>query len=197
MIMNEVIVTVTNRKTGEQYIAKSYPDSDREDDGVLDYYYVPVYEITISSRNTSKKWKAVRFMPFWNDPNTPSTTYRTKGFVNSGLHKFSKQAVSAYFPKYSTHNRYSPDRGAIRIRNNFLIHAGPRSLTDSGWGGAGCVEVIGDFRKFKQDIRDLAGIKNTVEAGDAIASMVEKGKLFVEVQYAIPPIFMKQRVQSP
>lgn len=195
--MNEVTVTVTNRKTGEQYVARSYPDSDKEDDGVIDYYYVPVYEITISSGSTAKKWKAVRFMPFWNDPNAPNTDYKTKGFVNSGLHKFSRQAVSAYLPKYSTHNRYSPDRGAIRIRNNFLIHAGPRSLLDLGWGAAGCVEIIGDFGKFKQDIRDLAGISDTVEAGDAIASMVGKGKLFVEVQHATPPDFRKQRVQSP
>lgn len=194
--MNIVTITVTNRKTGDTYQAKSYPDADKNNDGRIELYNTPVYEINITSGTTTKTWKAVRFMPFWNDPASPSTKYKSQGFINSGLHKFHKQAVSLYLPNYGTQNRFSPYRGGIQIRNNFLIHAGPVDLNDSGWGSAGCVEIIGDFGKFKQDIRDLAGISNTVEPGQAITKLVEKRKLFVEVEYATPPNF-KNLMVSP
>ena len=132
-----------------------------------------MYYVEIKSIAGTKTWKAVRFMPYWNDPAAPDTRYRAQGFINSGLHKFSKQAVSLYLPNYGTHNRYSPFRGAIQIKNSFLIHAGPQNLHDFGWGSAGCVEIIGDFGKFKKNIRDLAGISSATEAGTAISNLVQ------------------------
>jgi hypothetical protein len=77
-----------------------------------------------------------------------------------------------------------------------LIHAGPKNLLDTGWGSAGCVEIIGDFGRFKQDIRDLSGIGSTMEAGLAIFKLVQNRKLFVQVQYDTPPNF-KSLMVSP
>ncbi len=194
--MNEVTITVTNRKTGDTYQARSYPDSDKNNDGVIELYNTPVYEVELVSGSTKKIWKAVRFMPYWNDPISPNAHYRSRGFINSGLHSFPKQAVPTYLPNYGTQNRYSPFRGAIQIRNNFLIHAGPRNLSDSGWGAAGCVEVIGDFSQFKKDIRNLAGIGGGVEAGTAISQLVQHKKLFIQIQQESPPNF-RNHVVTP
>ena len=189
--MNVVTITVTSRKTGDSYEARSYPDSDKNNDGVVELYRVPVYEVEISSGANKKTWTAVRFMPYWNDPGTPNTHYKTKGFVNSGLHKHPKQIVSLYLPNYGTQNRYSPFRGAIQIRDSFLIHAGPRDLTDVGWGSAGCIEIIGDFDQFKKDIRDLAGMSSISDPGIAINKLVQNRKILVQLEYATPPDFTK------
>jgi hypothetical protein len=187
--MNDVTITVTNRKTGNYYQAKSYPDSDKDNDGIRELYRTPVYEIELQSGSNIKIWPCVRFMPYWNDPSAPNNNYKTLGFVNAGLHQFTKTAVSLFLPNYGTQNRVSPYRGAIQIRDNFLIHAGPKSMREIGWGSAGCVEIIGDFSLFKQDIRDLAGISNTVEPGLAIATLVKNSKLYVQVLYDTPPNF--------
>ena len=151
-------------------------------------YKTSVYEGHISQGNQKIVWEAVRFMPYWNDPKSPDPHYKTKGFVNSGLHAL-KKAVSLYLPNYFTVNRHSPNRGAIQMRDDFLIHAGPRTRFASGWGSAGCVEVVGDFDKFKVDIRDMAGIKPTVLAGTALTQLAANKKLFIEVEYANPPNF--------
>lgn len=194
--MKEVTITVTNRKTGDYYQARSFPDSDMDNDGAIELYRVPVYEVEIQSGSDIRKWTAVRFMPYWNDPKSPSAHYKTLGFVNSGLHKFPKQAVSLYLPNYGTHNRYSPYRGAIQIHRSFLIHAGPKNLKDIGWGSAGCVEIIGDFGQFKNDIRDLSGLSNTMEPGIAITKLVQNRKLLVQLEYSTPPNFKNSVIGS-
>ena len=192
--MDSVTITVTNRKTGDTYKARSYPDDDKDNDGVIEFYSTPVYFIDIKSKAGTKTWKAVRFMPYWNDPAAPDPGYRARGFLNSGLHKFPKQAVSLYLPNYPIHNRYSPHKGAIQIRNNFLVHAGPSNLSDIGWGSAGCVEVIGDFGQFKRDIRNLAGINAATTEDAALSNLVRNKKLFIELEYDTPPIFLNHRV---
>ena len=63
-----------------------------------------------------------------------------------------------YDANYNTSNSPSPHKGAIQIQNSFLIHSGPPTLEDSGWGSAGCVEIIGDFSEFKEDIKTVSGI---------------------------------------
>ncbi|MGH1438982.1 MAG: hypothetical protein ACRBBR_02625 [Cellvibrionaceae bacterium] len=194
--MKDVTVVVTNKKTGQHYYAHSYPDRDIDNNGKNDVYKTPIYEVHIIQGANKIVWHAVRFMPYWNDPKAPNPKYKTKGFVNSGLHSLNKRAVSLYLPNYFTRNRFSPNRGAIQLRNNFLIHAGPKTRFDYGWGSAGCVEIIGDFGKFKADIRDLSGIQTTVLPGDALAKMVANKKLFVEVQYATPPNFTKLMTAS-
>jgi hypothetical protein len=187
--MNKVLITVTGIETGDTYLAKSYPDSDYDNNGSKELYSTSVYKVTIESdanKTKKKEWKALRFMPYWNDPTNPSPKYKTKGWVNSGLTSIDKKKVTLYDKNYKVHNSYSPFGGAIQIQGNFLIHAGPSNIYESGWGAAGCVEIIGSFDDFKKDIADLAGI-NSKNLHEAMLSLVKSGNLFVEVQYALRP----------
>lgn len=185
--MLEVTIIITGQKTGEIYHAKSYPDFDFDNNGKMELYETPVYKVIIQTKKNRKEWKALRFMPFWNDPKNPSKKYRARGWVNSGLSNYmQKKAVTYYNPNYGTQNRYSPYSGAIQIRGNFLIHAGPKNLSEKGWGAAGCVEIIGNFDDFKNDIKKFSELK-TKSSHDAISALVKARKLFVEVKYAPTP----------
>ena len=189
--LNEVLIIISNEKTGDIYNARSYPDADYDNDGKLELYKTPVYKVYIKNKKIKKEWKALRFMPYWNDPKAPSQKYRSRGWVNSGLSQsISKKVVTYYNPKYGTQNRPSPFSGAIQIKDNFLIHAGPQNLFEAGWGGAGCVEIIGDFDKFKEDIRNLSG-SNKKNHHEAILELVKAKKLFVQVDFAVPPDLKK------
>lgn len=186
-ILNEVLIVISNEKTGETYLSRSFPDDDYDNNGKIELYKTPVYKVYIKSKGKKIAWKALRFMPYWNDPKKLSPAYKMRGWANSGLSSsIVKKLVTYYDPKYGTHNRPSPYSGAIQIKGNFLIHAGPENLLKSGWGAAGCVEIIGDFDKFKNDIRDLSG-SNIKNAHQAILDLVKAKKLFVRVEAAIAP----------
>ena len=199
-MLRKTTLTISNTQTGDKYYAKSYPDADYDNNGRMEAYETPVYWFYIegkdhAGRSKKIKWKALRFMPYWNDPARPSTHYRTKGWVNAGLHQLSKRAVTLYKPHYSVQNTPSPYDGAIQLRNSFLIHAGPPTLgqPDWGWGSAGCVEIVGNFNKFKADIQQLSGSrKPNVDA--AIQELVKARKLWVQVQLARPPKLRQKRV---
>jgi hypothetical protein len=187
--MNSILITVTGIKTGDTYYSRSYPDSDYDNNGKVELYSTPVYKVTIENEtNKTKKreWKALRFMPYWNDPKSPSPPYGTKGWANSGLTSVDRKKVTLYDKNYEVHNTTSPFGGAIQIQGNFLVHAGPADISQSGWGAAGCVEIIGSFDDFKKDIADLAGISYK-SLHEAMLSLVKSGKLFVEVHYAARP----------
>jgi len=193
-MLREVCIIISNVKTGEDYQAKSYPDPDIDNDGIGELYKTPVYYVYIDGTSRlgnreRKTWRAVRFMPYWNDPAAPSTNYRYRGFANSGLHEVKKKVVTSYNKYYGVRNTYSPYGGAIQIRNSFLIHAGPRNLRERGWGAAGCVEIIGNFNDFKKDIHIFSG-STAINSDDAILELVEKGMLFVQVDKATPPNFI-------
>ncbi|MCD2425527.1 hypothetical protein LQ567_22275 [Niabella pedocola] len=186
-----VNIIVTNNTTGDHYIGRSYPDSDYDNNGKTEYYKIPVYYVHLegmdsSNKKVTLKWKALRFMPYWNDPKQPDKRYRHRGWVNSGKHKVSKKKVTYYNPNYKIHNTYSPYDGAIQIEDSFLVHAGPASLSEYGWGAAGCVEIIGGFDKFKSDIQTLAGIPSKTSDA-AIQALVKAGQLYIQVDYAAPP----------
>jgi len=185
--MLAVTITISGQKTGETYLAKSYPHYDFNKNGRMELYETPVYRVFISTEKSKVEWKALRFMPYYNDPKSPSSKYGAKGWVNSGLRSpISKKAITYYNPNYGTRNRYSPCAGGIQIKGNFLIHAGPTSLLDSGWGAAGCVEIIGNFDKFKDDINKMSGLNKT-NSHDAIITLVKAKKLFVQVDFAATP----------
>ena len=185
--LNEVLITISGELTGDTYEARSYPDDDLNNNGLNELYKTPVFKVFLSQGSNLKEWKALRFMPFWNDPRRPTSAYKSQGFLNSGLSKtISKKLVTYYDPNYGVHNRYSPFGGAIRIRNNFLVHAGPQSLSDFGWGAAGCVEIVGDFDNFKDDIKELAN-SEILDPNKAILDMIKKKKLFIEVKHANAP----------
>lgn len=188
--LGKVVITVTARTTGKNYLARSYPDDDIDNNGKVELYETPVYRVFVDSLSgvlKCKSWNALRFMPYWNDPNDLDPHYSTKGWVNSGLHSVARKKVMHFNKKYTTSNRFSPNKGAFQIRDSFLIHAGPNSLAESGWGAAGCVEIIGDFTQFKRDICTVAGINNALDVDITLEKMVRAGKLFVEVENAKPP----------
>lgn len=190
-MLREVLITISNKKTKDTYLARSYPDKDFDDNGKKELYTTPVYEVYITGtdkdgNSVRKVWKALRFMPYWNDPKSPYKKYKTLGWVNAGLHKMVKKAVAYYDPAYGTQNTPSPYSGAIQLRNSFLIHAGPQSISNIGWGSAGCVEIIGNFNHFKNDIRDLSGASSSL-THSALLELVKARKLFVEVEKALPP----------
>ena len=106
--------------------------------------------------------------------------------MNAGLHALSKRAVPRYKPDYGVQNRDSPFGGAIVMRDFFYIHAGPQSLSEHGWGSAGCVEIVGNFDKFKDDIKLLSGSTKSL-VREAILELVKAKKLFIQVKYATPP----------
>lgn len=192
-----VLIIISNKKTGETYdLAKSYPHSDFDDDGIRETYSTPVFKVFIRNikddNKTQKEWSAIRFMPYWN-PQGAYTDYKTEGWINSGLSSRRKmKLVTLYKKNYEIHNTYSAFNGAIQITGNFLIHAGPKNLNDSGWGSAGCIEIIGDFNKFKQDIMLLSGSKKK-DPDDAILELVKAKKLFINIEPAQSPRFEKQR----
>ena len=186
-------VKFSNKKTNKPifYLARSYPDDDRDNNGRIEVYHVPVYKVFINGigpggAQVRKEWKALRFMPYWNDPKSPDKHYRTKGWVIAGLHNLAKKKVTIYNPSYGTQNRHSPFSGAIQMRDSFLIHAGPRNLQESAWGSSGCVEIIGNFDDFKKDIAELSG-SSKQNAGDAISELVSARKFYVQVDHAVPP----------
>jgi hypothetical protein len=192
MSLRVVDVVVSNKLTGESYEAKSYPNWDHDGDGRYEFYKTPIYYVYIDGTNAAgtrerRIWKAPRFMPYWNDPKAPDPHYKTLGFVNSGLTYVARKAVRLYKADYEVHNTYSEFGGAIQIQGSFLIHAGPEDLTASGWGAAGCVEIVGNFEDFKADILDLAGWKGTSH-DKGLEEMVAHGKLFVSVERAKAPV---------
>lgn len=185
--MEEVLITITSKTTGEEYLSRSYPHDDKDGNGKVELYSTPVFKILIESSQGSFEHTGLRFMPFWNDPANPDLGYKGRGWKNSGLaDHHSKQAVPNYLPDYSVHNRPSPDKGAFQLHGNFLIHAGPRTLADKGWGAAGCVEIIGFFEVFKQDVRALSGQHETA-LDTALHGLVKAQKLFFEIQKTTRP----------
>ena len=56
------------------------------------------------------------------------------------------------------------------------------------------MEVIGDFGKFKRDIRNLAGINSATAEDTALSNLVRNKKLFIELESDAPPT---QRLEYP
>jgi hypothetical protein len=193
--MRPVSITVTAEKAAGTYLSRSYPSSDYDSNGMIELYKTPLYKVLIEGTTAdggkvTKVWSAIRFAPYYNDPTQPDPHYRARGWVNAGLHQLAKKAVTAYNPHYGTVNTVSPYSGSIQLRDHFLIHAGPETVANSGWGSAGCVEIIGNFTKFKADIADMSGSHETT-VDQKISDLVRARRLFVEVKYATPPDFRK------
>lgn len=193
MSARTVTITLTSRIV-EHYEARSYPHDDKNKDGKLELYRVPVYEVRIDGTDAAGKkvrhiHQAPRFMPYYNDPAKPNPHYHAKGWLNAGLSSGRTIHVARYIKDYAVQNRYSPGRGAIVLKDSFYIHAGPASLADYGFGSAGCVEIIGNYDVFKARIAALSGIPGTADT--AIAKLVAARQLVVVVEPATPPAIKK------
>src|SRR5688500_12262375 len=98
MSSRSVLVTVSNKKTGDLYLARSYPASDYDRNGKMELYKAPVYQVYIDGTDdtggkTRKSWTAVRFAPYYNDPNHAEPHYKHRGWANAGLHHLPKKIV--------------------------------------------------------------------------------------------------------
>ena len=188
---DKVLIRITGQQTGDSYLAKSYPDMDYDNDGWGELYAVPVYYIdiiNISIPSVERRWKCLRFMPYWNDPVSPSSHYKLREWTVAGLSEGKERFQAAYYDAtYGTRNSPSPHKGAIQIQNSFLIHSGPSSLNDYGWGSAGCVEIIGNFSDFKEDIKTVSGIGGYLPSDEIISRLIKAGKLYIEIEAAPKP----------
>ena len=203
MPLKRVEICISNQMSGNDfYCAKSYPHTDKDRNGRMDTYSVPVYFLFIKGKDENdilkiRVWKVLRFMPYWNDPLNYDNRYRQKGWTVAGLHKLPLQKVSEYKKDYSVHSATTIYKGAIVLKGSFYIHAGPDKIPDATnaiYGSAGCVEVIGDFNLFKEDIRELSGSDNKI-ADDAIEELIRKGLLYVQIEQAPPPDLLKRIIQ--
>lgn len=190
MTVRQVEIVITNTIVGS-YEARSYPNDQRDANGFYNLYRVPVYRILVTGTDANNKkmsyeFMAPRFMPYFNDPKQPNAHHSAKGWLNAGLSSARKFTIARYKQDYSISNRYSPGLGAIVVHETFYIHAGPTSMQDSGFGSAGCIEIIGNFDTFKKTIADLSGV-SPASADSAIQHLVSSRKLTVTIQTAMVP----------
>ena len=194
MATRKVTITLSSKIVGS-YEARSYPHDDIDENGKIELYKVPLYEITVSGKSNaglaaSFIHKAPRFMPYYNNPKKPDTHYKTLGWVNSGLSSARTVIVNRYIKDYEVRNRYSPGRGAIVMKDAFYIHAGPASEMDVGFGSAGCVEIVGNYDTFKSQIASVSG-HALGTSDDAISKLVQEKNLVVVIQFAAAPDIKK------
>jgi hypothetical protein len=190
MEVRPVKIIVTENIVGT-YEARSYPDEQKDSSGYYNLYSVPVYSILVEGLDNHGKSKTInfmapRFMPYFNDPKKPHREYSTKGWVNAGLSGGRTITVLRYIETYQVRNRYSPGYGAIVLVKTFYIHAGPSSLSDYGFGSAGCIEIIGNYEEFKQAIAQISGISG-LSSNNAIQKLVNERKLVVVIKQARVP----------
>ena len=103
-------IVVTNKIIGK-YEARSYPQDDINNNGKTELYEVDVYEILLTGKDNEgnrlvKEWSAPRFMPYWNNPDSPDNRYKAMGWVNAGLSQEKTYIISRYISNYELQNRY-------------------------------------------------------------------------------------------
>jgi hypothetical protein len=191
MQARQVEIVVTNNTVGT-YEARSYPEDQTDDADTFPLYRVPVYKIHVSGKDATQKkvvheFAAPRFMPYYN-PGRKHPEYTSEGWLSCGLSDPRRVVVSQYIHDYEVRNRYSPGRGAIVVTGSFYIHAGPASQQDTGFGSAGCIEIIGNYDNFKSAIAQIGGLPATRgELDRSIRKLVEQAKLIVTIQAAKAP----------
>ena len=108
--IRNVTIVVTNKIIGK-YEARSYPQDDINNNGKTELYEVDVYEILLTGKDNEgnrlvKEWSAPRFMPYWNNPDSPDNRYKAMGWVNAGLSQEKTYIISRYISNYELQNRY-------------------------------------------------------------------------------------------
>lgn len=106
----------------------------------------------------------------------------------SGLADERHSLILNYFPNYTVRNTATPEDGGFLIYGNFMIHDGPDLISNTMWGAAGCVEVMGEmgFNRLKQFIYDLSGSNNT-DIEKALVELVAEKKLYIIIEKAKRP----------
>jgi hypothetical protein len=139
-------------------------------------------------------WKTVRFMPYWNDEKLPIVEgYSTRGWTVAGLPYLPVTRVNVYKPNFYGGGLQLNEKG-------FFIHRGRQSLDTPYMGSAGCVQLFGDYNIFLCSILSLLGYKINFYKQDWIHSamneIVRSGRLWVEIQRAIPPNIQEPTIKD-
>src|SRR5262249_60744748 len=116
-VLRKVLIRVSGNVTSDVYLARSWPDDDRDDDGLIEIHEVPIYKVYLegtdaAGNDVKETWTALRFMPFWNDPKRPSKGSTKRGWKDSGLSYVARKPVTKYKENYEVHNRISHFTGA-------------------------------------------------------------------------------------
>ena len=185
----DVTITISGTSNGLSYQAKTYPEYNGK------RYGVPIYSLTVMGTNSkgekvSRTWNVLRFMPYLNQ-NPQNTGYKQATGstpIMCGLSDERHSTIQSYNPNYQVHNSQTPENGGFVIYGNFMIHDGPDSENNTGWGAAGCMEVMGDegFTKLKSFIFDLSGSRDpNMEQG--LKEFVSSGKLHINIEQSKRP----------
>lgn len=158
-----------------EYLAKSYPTKS----GMA--YKVPIYRVKLTStaRPVDERWGCVlRFMPVKENLNAVP--------FMSGLKDAQSFLAPTYDPLYSPQNTPELNRGAFLLYGDFMVHSGPKLVTDYGSGGKGCISVI-DFNKFKTDIVYMCGRHPSDLPDKTMSYLCNKKRLNIVIEAATKP----------
>ena len=185
----DVTITIGGTPNGSRYQARTYPENNGKQ------YSVPIYSLTVTGTNSkgeniSRTWDVLRFMPYLNQNPQSSGYKQVTGStpIMSGLSDERHSTIRCYNPNYKVHNSQTPENGGFVIYGNFMIHDGPDNADNTGWGAAGCMEVMGDegFMELKTFIFDLSGSQNpNTEQG--LLDFVSSGKLYINIEQSERP----------
>ncbi len=196
--LRNVTITITATKNGV-YQCRPYPanlnhDGDANGDGDEDRYEVPVYNVIVTGTDDlgnliTKTYIAIRFAAYSNSSSNPDPDYKIQNKVSTcGLADEQTYKCPKYKDYYETQNRFSPYGGCFVVTGTFYIHAGPNSISEAGWGSAGCVEIIGDFGDFKNFIANISG-STAANTPDKLIELVNAKKLTIKyIEAPRPPV---------
>lgn len=181
-----VKITLTATQTGATYLMRAYPTEINDKSYEMPVYILTVEGTDIKGIKKTKNYNCLRFSIYYNDPKNPDTHYKTLGgpFI-SGLANEQTHICPEYKKNYTIHNRAGQEVGALVIAGSFYIHEGPSKLTDIRFASAGCVEIIGSFKEFKEYIALLAG--GTGNTTDILLQLVSDQKLAIYAEKATKP----------
>lgn len=163
---------------------KPYPEWDGKK-----YYRMPTYEMTMTGGAVTKKYEVIRF----GVQGKKDGTIRVVGLAQNQRH-----GIKMWIPTYKVHSVSSPENGAWKVYDNFLIHDGPDHMPNAGWGSIGCIEVGGlkGFYHFNSDIIEMSGLMTRAEAEElsrvddrakSLSKIGNSGKMTIHYEAAVRP----------
>ena len=166
-------------------------------------YTVPVYEAYLRKVTTNGRmppdsnppiaigevyyrWKALRFMPYLKVDNTIGISGLTYHPVkNFNEYKKNWYGGGMHFDVNADILKQNPGLG-----NNFHFHEGPKILSYSGvaWGAIGCIEIVGDYDKFLENLLSLLSFKISGKTmrDEKMIAVIKDGKVWLELLYDNP-----------
>ena len=143
--LEQVNLNISGTPTGNYALSWAYPDGNRSE-----YYYTPLYKLTVSSSRGSETFEGIRF-----GPRNKNGNLSVSGLADEQTHNLQ------WYPGYGLHSTSVAEPGAWIVYDNFLVHDGPDDFSQA-FGTAGCVEVTGanGFSRLNNAILRLSGETN-------------------------------------